>query len=59
MSSTKHADFQFSDIWIIQSMLKRASYLTANLRPLQGPLFCRSSEVLGRFLKTAVQVRAT
>ena len=59
MSSTKHADFQFSDIWIIQSMLKRASYLTANLLPLQGPLFCRSSKVLGRYLRTVIQVPAT
>ncbi|MBB3977380.1 hypothetical protein GGQ64_002586 [Rhizobium azooxidifex] len=53
MSSTKHVDFRICDIWIIQSMLKRANYLTANLRPLQGPLFCRSSEVLGRFLRAA------
>ena len=58
MSSTKHVDFRICDIWIIQSMLKRANYLTANLRPLQGPLFCRSSKVLGRYLRTVIQVPA-
>lgn len=57
-SNVQHVEFAASDLRILQRMLKHASYLTANLRPLEGPLFFRSSKVLRRFLTTVVQVPA-
>lgn len=54
-SNIQHVDFRTSDTRILQDMLKKAGYVTAQLKPLPGPLQHSSQSVLRRFISATMQ----
>ena len=49
-SNVQYVDFRTKETRILQEMLKRAGYVTANIRPLTGNQSIASRSVLRRFM---------
>jgi hypothetical protein len=53
-SNIHHVDFRARDAQILQTLLKRAHYLTSKMLPLAGPLHVPSKSVLLRSIEDAM-----
>lgn len=49
-SNVQYVDFRTSDSRILREMLKKAGYVTARLKPLNGTLHHPSQTMLRRFM---------
>lgn len=54
-SNVQYVDFRTKDTRILQEMLKKAGYITANIKPLAGNQSLASRSVLRRFMAGVMQ----